>query len=88
MYADYTCYNSGKSVLWGGHSGNLRNFELLTPVIRRPVPALLREYGVRYVLMDGLYACPKEVGLEGHLVRRGSWDSFDLYEVTGSLTIR
>lgn len=81
MYADYTCYHSGKRTLWGGHCGDLSRFEYLSPVIIRPLPELLREYGVHYVLLDKLYTTPEEIGLDHALEPLSSWDSFVLYRI-------
>lgn len=79
-YADYTCYHSGKRVLWGGHSGDWRQLEVLAPVITVRLPELMQRYGVRYVLIDALYARPEDVGLRECLEPKGCWDSFELYE--------
>lgn len=81
IYADYTCYNSGKRVLWGGHCGDLRPLEVLAPVISQPVPDLLGSYGVRYVLLDRAYAGPEDIGLGTRVDHVGRFQSFELYEV-------
>jgi hypothetical protein len=81
MYADYTCYNAGKKILWGGHCGDLTRFEALAPVISRPVPDLLREYDIHYVLLDQQYAQPADIGLSDVLDPLGAWDTFALYAV-------
>jgi hypothetical protein len=83
-YADYACYHSGKSVLWGSHCGDLGRVEPLLPVISEPIPGLLVRYGARYVLLDTLYARAAEIGLEGTLEMRGRWHTFELYEVSPS----
>jgi hypothetical protein len=83
LYSDYTCYNSGKRVLWGGHCGDLRRFEALAPVISRPIPDLLREFGVEYVLIDTLYARAEDVGLGSVVSRLGRWGTFELYRAGG-----
>lgn len=80
MYADYVCYNSGKPTLWGGHCGDLSRFEAIAPVIRRPLPELFREHGVRYVVLDTLYAQPEELRLDAYCAPRGRYSSFELYE--------
>jgi len=82
MYADYVCYNAERPVLWGGHSGDLRRFELLAPVIARPLPDLFREYGVRYALVDRNYVDPAQLGLTSAPLT--VWGSFELIEVAGS----
>jgi hypothetical protein len=56
MYADYVAYASGKKVLWGGHCGDLRPLERITPVLREPIPELLASCGARYVLLDEAFA--------------------------------
>jgi len=84
MYADYVAYNGGKSVLWGAHCGNLAQVEAIVPVIAKPLPELASRYGLRYVLIDRLYADPGQIGLAhgaGHL---GTWGSFELYEIDPS----
>jgi hypothetical protein len=81
MYADYVAYASGKPILWGAHCGDLRAIEAIVPVIARPLPRLLHEHGVRYVLLDHLYASAAEVGLDAGLTPSGRWDSFELYVV-------
>jgi hypothetical protein len=81
MYADYVCYNSRQPVLWGGHCGDLRRFEELAPVITRPLPSLLSEHAIRYLLVDRLYVSPVDLQLDGRVAARGRWASFELYEV-------
>lgn len=80
IYAGFVSYQAGKPVLWGGHCGDLRRWEALAPVISRPIPVLMREYGVRYVLLDDSYALPREIGLEGAVDLKGRWGGFALYE--------
>lgn len=80
MYADYVCYNSGRPVLWGGHCGDLSRFEQITPVIRHPLPDLVPEHGVRYLLLDTLYVQPDELRLSDWCERRGRYASFELFE--------
>jgi hypothetical protein len=81
MYADYVCYNSGKRVLWGAHCGDLERMELLTPVIARPLPDLLRAFDIRYLLLDTAYAHPASIGLQATVSGRGRWGTFEIYEV-------
>jgi hypothetical protein len=83
MYADYVCYHSGRPVLWGGHCGDLRRFESITPVIARPLPELFRENGVRYVLLDSLYASRDELKLDADAEHAGEYASFHLYTIGG-----
>jgi hypothetical protein len=80
VYADYACYHSGKRVLWGGHSGDLTKWQEVKPVISRPVPALLRDYDARYVLLDTAFADIAQLGLAGRVTTIGCWDGFALYD--------
>jgi hypothetical protein len=80
VYADYACYHSGKRVLWGGHSGDLTKWQEVKPVISRPVPALLRDYDARYVLLDTAFADIAQLGLAGRVTTVGWWDGFALYD--------
>jgi hypothetical protein len=82
IYADYACYHSGKRVLWGGHSGDLTKWQEVKPVISRPVAVLLRDYHVRYVLLDTGFARPDELGLDSSALAIGSWGSFVLYDAS------
>lgn len=49
-------------------------------MIRRPLPELFREHGVRYVVLDTLYAQPEELRLDAYCAPRGRYSSFELYE--------
>lgn len=40
----------------GGHCGDLRPLERITPVLREPIPDLLASCGARYVLLDEAFA--------------------------------
>jgi hypothetical protein len=82
VYADYTCYHSGKSVLWGGHCGDLRRLEEVAPVLVHPLPEMARTHGVRYLLLDHAFAMPGELGLVPSQ-ERGIWDGIGLYEIAG-----
>jgi hypothetical protein len=84
MYADCVSYNAERPVLWGGHSGDLRLFELVAPVITRPLPDLFREYGVRYALVDRNYVEPARVGLSD-APQTAVWGSFVLLDVSSGL---
>src|SRR5207302_2404082 len=55
MYADFVAYNAEKSILWGGHSGNLSRLEEFFPVIRRPLGYFFERYAISYVLLDLIY---------------------------------
>jgi hypothetical protein len=83
-YCDYLAYHSGKSVVWGGHSGDLARFEELSPVIRRPLEDLIAEYGLSYVVLDLAFTDVMQLKLDARLglvVRRGQ---FALYRVKNS----
>jgi hypothetical protein len=84
MYADYVCYQSGRRVLWGGHCGDLSRFEAIAPVIARPLPPLFRENGVRYVLLDTLFAKPEELKLGEFTRSIARHGAFATYEAIGS----
>lgn len=79
MYADYVSYASGKRVLWGGHSGDLSRFEDLSPVIRRPLEELAREYSLDYALLDHAYVTPERLRLERWLQPMWRVGTFGLY---------
>jgi hypothetical protein len=55
MFADFVMYNSGKPVVWGGHSGNLARLEEFFPVIRQPLSYFFERYHVVYVVVDQHY---------------------------------
>jgi hypothetical protein len=81
VYSDFVAYHSGRSVLWGGHCGDLTRFAWIAPVLTRPVPEMLAETGVRYLILDQRYARAEEMGLAGRVQPLGSWDSVVLLEV-------
>jgi hypothetical protein len=64
MYADYVAYNADKAVVWGGHSGDLRQFEEFYPVLRRPLAYFFERYAVDYVVLDLAYTSPERLGLD------------------------
>jgi hypothetical protein len=82
MYADYVVYHSGKSVLWGGHSGDLTRFESLSPVIRRPLDELVKKYRLTWALFDLAYTQPDRVGLGAVLSLAARHGQFALYRVS------
>lgn len=81
MYADYVSYNAKKSVLWGGHSGDLTQFEQMAPVVRVAFHELIAKYRVRYALIDLSYVTLSQIGLGTTLRELHQKDSFALYEV-------
>lgn len=80
MYADYACYDSGRPILWGGHSGDLSAFATIAPVLTRPIPELAARHGVRYLLLDREYVAPADIGL-GEAEPVGRWGAFALYDL-------
>jgi hypothetical protein len=80
MYADYLAYWSQKPVAWGGHCGNLRKLEWIAPLITRHLDVIFAALGVLHVVLDGRYAGPADLGLEGKLRARWTGDGFTLYE--------
>ena len=78
MYADFVMYNSGKPVVWGGHSGNLARLEEFFPVIRRPLTYFFERYHVAYVLLDLQYTT---------LDRLQIGDATELLEQFGSIGV-
>ena len=84
MYADYVCYRSGKSVVWGGHCGDLGRFEWITPVLRRPLPEMFDDLRVRYLLLDDHYARPEDLDLCGRVQTLCHHEGFEVFEYQGS----
>jgi len=78
MFADFVMYNSGKPVVWGGHSGNLARLEEFFPVIRRPLSYFFERYRVVYVVLDQNYATPDRLQMG---------DATDLLEQFGSIGV-
>jgi hypothetical protein len=64
MYADYMTYWSGQPVVWGGHCGDHRKFEWITPVVSRPLDEIFRDVDVRYVLIDRAYVTFSDLAFE------------------------
>lgn len=56
-------YASRKNVLWGGHCGDLRPLERITPVLREPIPELLASCAGHYVLLDEAFVSVTELAL-------------------------
>ena len=81
IYSDYVAYHSGKSVLWGGHSGDLTRFESLFPVIRRPLDGLIVEYGITWVILDLVFTDVDRVDLGATLTLATRRGQFALYRV-------
>jgi hypothetical protein len=81
MYADFVAYASGKSVMWGGHSGNLEKLEEFFPVVRRPLEQFLAMYAIGHVVIDLAYTTPAFLGLEARLIPSTSFGSIHIYAV-------
>jgi hypothetical protein len=79
MYSDFVCYHSRKRILWGGHCGDLHRFEEVAPVLTRALPELFEAYGVRYLLLDHLYASLTDLHLDGEVRTEGCFESFEIY---------
>jgi hypothetical protein len=78
MFADFVMYNSGKPVVWGGHSGNLARLEEFFPVIRQPLSYFFERYHVVYVVVDQHYTT---------LDRLQIGDATELLEQFGSIGV-
>jgi hypothetical protein len=85
MQADYVAFESGKRVLWGGHCGDLRPLEAVTPVLRENVSDLAARFGLSYVLLDDAFASAEELRLKNFEIiwRQAPWS---LLERPPSLT--
>jgi hypothetical protein len=82
MYADYVAYNTGKAVVWGGHSGDLRRFEEFFPVLRRPLGYFFETYDVDYLVLDQAYATLEQLGVTSEVEAVASYGSIGVYGVT------
>jgi hypothetical protein len=81
MYADFVAYDSGKAVVWGGHSGDLRRFEEFSPVIRKPIDYFFRQYNVDYVVLDYTYSTPAQLRIEDGVTLLEQFGSIAVHEV-------
>jgi hypothetical protein len=63
-YSDYVTYRTGRSVLWGSHSGSLDKFELVSPVWRERVEDAARRHGVRYLIVERSWVDPAVLKLD------------------------
>lgn len=80
-YSDYVTYRTGRAVLWGGHSGSLDKFELVSPVWRERVEDAARRLGVRYLVVESAFVDPAVLKLDAgcaHLAHEAGFDLFDL----------
>jgi len=80
-YSDYMTYQTGRAVLWGGHSGSLGKFELVSPVWRERVEDAARRHGVRYLIVERSWIDPAVLALDPLctlVVHEQGFDLFDL----------
>ncbi len=63
-YSDYITYKTERPVLWGGHSGSLDKFELVSPVWRERVENAARRHGVRYLIVERSWVDPAVLALD------------------------
>jgi hypothetical protein len=82
MYADFVAYSAQKSVLWGGHSGDLRKFEEFFPVVRKPIDHFVERYHIDYLLVDLAYTTPDLLGLDASTNTLASFGSIVVYEAS------
>jgi hypothetical protein len=81
MYADFVAYASGKGVVWGGHSGDLRRFEEFSPVLRKPLDYFFRQYNVDYVMLDFAYATPSDLRIEDSVTLLEQFGTTGVFQV-------
>ncbi|MBV9598743.1 MAG: hypothetical protein JOZ87_17995 [Chloroflexi bacterium] len=81
MYADFVTYHSGKGVVWGGHSGDLRRLEEFFPVVRKPLSYFFERYAVDYLLLDLAYTTLATLKLESATEPLNQFGSIALYQV-------
>lgn len=79
MYADFVAYNAQKSVVWGGHSGNLARFSEFYPVLRKPIDYFIDRYSVDYLVLDHAYVSPDELRLEDSVSMVSTFGPIVLY---------
>ncbi|MBK5255960.1 MAG: hypothetical protein JJE39_08000 [Vicinamibacteria bacterium] len=83
-YSDYVTYRSGRSVLWGSHSGSLDKFELVSPVWRERVEVAARRFGVRYLIVERAFVDPSVLNLDPGCELIGQNAGFDLFDLQAS----
>jgi uncharacterized membrane protein YvlD (DUF360 family) len=81
MYADFVAYNAGKSVVWGGHSGDLSRLEEFFPVLRRPLSYFFEHYAVDYLLLDLVYTTPERLDVGALAQPLEHFGSIAVYQV-------
>lgn len=80
-YSDYITYKTERQVLWGGHSGSLDKFELVSPVWRERVEDAARSRGVRYLIVERSWVDPAILALDESCALVAREDIFDLYDL-------
>lgn len=80
-YSDYVAYRSGRSVLWGSHSGSLDAFELVSPVWRERVEDAARRRGVRYLVLERAWIEASALALDDGCRLVAHHDGFDLFDL-------
>ena len=83
-YSDYVTYRSGRSVLWGGHSGSLDKFALVSPVWRERVEVSARRLGVRYLIVERAFIDPSVLALDSGCSLLEPQEGFDLFDLQAS----
>ncbi|HQZ18747.1 MAG TPA: hypothetical protein PLD86_17875, partial [Vicinamibacteria bacterium] len=80
-YSDYITYKTERPVLWGGHSGSLDKFELVSPVWRERVEDAARRHGVRYLIVERAWVDPAVLALDAGCARIAQEDGFDMFDL-------
>ena len=80
-YSDYITYKTGRPVLWGGHSGSLGKFDLVSPVWRERVEDAARRLGVRYLIVERSWVDPAALALDSRCAPIANEGGFDLYDL-------
>ena len=80
-YSDYITYKTGRAVLWGGHSGSLDKFELVSPVWRERVENAARRHGVRYLIVERSWVDPAVLALDPGCALVAQDGGFELHDL-------
>ena len=80
MHAAYVAYASGKGVVRGRHSGNLRKLEEFFPVMRPRLAYFVDSYAVDYIVLDEGYVRPERLGIDSSIAQRERFGSIVVYE--------
>src|ERR1700730_1800947 len=80
MYADFVAFSADKSVVWGGHSGDLTRVEEFFPVLRKPLAYFVERYAVDYVVLDQAYVRPERLGIDPSIVPLDHFGAIVVYE--------